>query len=177
MFSLWREISTSSPLNSKMLLLRLRGIITHGKHQSPKGDHPGGGLPKLPSLGALCSSFGETCIQHQCLSSPPNETLVWMSARETQLHLLQEKKDVVGSILGVLLNPTSEIKPGSRTRAGPTWFQPGSLYSVSLLQFPVFVLLSCCCPDFLCSPVLMVGPGHHYQLPSLRATHSHPERA
>ena len=134
------------------------------------GVHPEGGLPKLPRLEVICSSLGETCTQHQCLSSPPDETLVWMSALRTSLHLPQGKKDLVRGILGVLLSPTSEIKLGSRTRAGlnvvPT---QESLFLVHL-QFLLFALLSCCFPAFFCSPVLMMGPGHHFQLPDLQTT-------
>ena len=54
----------------------------------------------LPSLEVICSSFRGTCIQPQYPSSSPDETLVWPSALETPLHLLQAKKDLVGSILG-----------------------------------------------------------------------------
>ena len=128
----------------------------------------------MPSLEVICSSLGETCTQHQCLSSPPNETLVWMSALRTSLGLLQVKKDLVRSIVGVLLSPTSEIKLGSRTRAGlnvvPT---QESLFLVHL-QFLLFDLLSCCYPAFFCSPVLMMGPGHHFQLPNLQTAHQPP---
>lgn len=131
------------------------------------------GLPKLPSLEVICLSLGETCTQHQCLSSPPNET-VWTSALGTPLHLLQVKKDLVRSILGVLLSPASDIKLGSRTRAGLSVVPAQESLLLIHLQFLLFDFLSCCHPAFICSPVLMVGPGHHFQLPDLRTTQQPP---
>ena len=124
----------------------------------------------MPSLEVICSSLGETCTQHQCLSSPPNEALVWTSALGAPLRLLQVKKDLVRSILGVLLSPASEIKLGSRTRAGLSVVPAQESLLLVRLQFLLFDFLSCCLPAFLCSPVLMVGPGHHFQLPNLQTT-------
>lgn len=63
------------------------------------------------------------------------------------------------------LNPASEIKPGSGTQlvhcAVPGWV---SLLCVTFSLSSFFPLCS-----FLCSPVLMAGHCHHYQLLNLHA--------
>lgn len=71
-----------------------------------------------------------------------------------------------------------------RDRAGQqdqSWSECGPNPGVSTiflihLQFLLFDLLSCCYPAFFCSPVLMMGPGHHFQLPDLQTAHRPPVR-
>lgn len=153
-------------------------LSSRGSASSSGIQYPEWVFPNCWAWGGNCSSSGGTHIQHHCPTSPPHETLLcmWVGplldvSSGNSIHVLQVRKNLEES-QDVLLNSVSEIKPGSRTRAGLERY-------LELWESLLCAIYSCCSLFFCLAvaqpssfPVLMVGHGHHHQTPGMSLTSS-----
>lgn len=93
-----------------------------------------------------------------------------MSALEASLRLLQVQKDLVGRVSAPAVESSLRDKARQRNTAGPLCCpKRGSLLCVTFSLSSFFPLCS-----LLCSPGLMAGTSHHYQLLNLHAANLPP---
>lgn len=154
MFSLWREISTSSALNTKMLLLCLSEIIIQGKHQLFRCTIPRVGFPncwawRRQFVHRLGGHTFNTIVPPLKWNLALHVSWVSSGCQLWKLTPCTSSERGLGRLLGCVAEFSVRAKAREWDQSWPrVLFQARDLYSVHLFML-LFVLLSCCGPGFL----------------------------